>query len=647
MSASYKVGLGILSLVLAACAGAKHPPEQAAKLASPAPLRVDATKPELSQVAAPKELVLIARAERLDSAAATLARWMNLPFDLRMLDALGPGLSQSILADAPVEAAVALAEPGDAEVPQPYAVFSAGIASMDAGRKLFEKFGRRLEEASPGVWLTNDESPIACGLTQALGRAQVRVVCGDRRIDVETLLPYATRGLPLQAMGTSDVHVDIMLAPIRERYEQRLTQIKALAIPMALHELGFTDARLSRPITDILYALGDEIIDVINDLDRISIDSRLVQNPDRVELSAALDFAHAHSWTAQTLASATKGAAPAPLALFDLPRDSTLASYVTSQNPKSYENLVHRLSALIDGVLSHLNVNAKLRDEFSRSLDQFNAARTSSAACGAVPALSDSNAQDSKVSFVNSLGAWQLCVYDRQSLSSFSAVFDAAVRIFTDPSLRKAIGERALSFRRRALEAGLPAGTIGYELRVDSAGLASAISGLMSEAPAAPKLKEKSATPDKPTKASVYIYLMPDGDRTWIGTGTDLKSLVSHLIAERKAAPDTRLGALPDLAWLRGKSAIAGGFMTVSYLMASVERQARARGVPGLKGGNVLANAPHHGRTPIPLVWTVGGDAGAPKLQCDVRIERAVFEDLVAVSGQLPLKVATLYLLAG
>ncbi len=484
MRARYKFGLWVLWLVLTGCAGANHPPQPPTKTGSLEPLRVDATQADLSQVAAPKDLVLVARAERLDNAAATLARWMNLPFDLRVLDTLGPGLSQTIIADAPIEAAVALAEASDTEVPQPHAVFSAGIASIDAGRKLFEKFGRRLEETSPGVWLTGDESPVACGLAQALGRAQVRIVCGDRRVDVETLLPYATRGLPLQAMGTSDLHIEVKLAPMRERYQQRLRQVKALAIPMALHELGFMDARISRPITDILYALGDEIIDVVDDMDNLAIDARIASDPERVDVTAALAFARAHSWSAQTLADARKRAASAPTLFFELPTDASMASFSSPHNPKSLDKLVHWLGSLLDGALSHIAVNAKVRDNLVRSTEQLNDAPSGPGVCAAAPAASNTSVTRDQDIVTKSMNAWQICATDQLPAAKLTAVLDAWVSVAADTAFRKFMGDKAIIFRRAVTPVGLPTGSAAYEAKLDVETIGRSLQKLLSDSEA-------------------------------------------------------------------------------------------------------------------------------------------------------------------
>jgi hypothetical protein len=623
----------VLFSLIVGCGAPKQTTGQPAKAAPTGPLRVEKPQPDLSPVSAPKDLVLVGRAEHLDNAAATIARWMNLPFDMRMLDTLGAGLSQTLLADAPVEAAVALAEGGDTEVPQPYAVFSVGIASLDAGRTLLDKFGRKLEETTTGVWMTQDESPLTCAVAPAVGRASTRIVCGDRRVDVETLLPYVTRGLPLQAMGTSDVHIEVRLAPIRERYAQQLRQAKALAVPMALHELGISDTRLSRPITDALYALGDEVVDIIDDLDRIVLDSKLAEKTDHMDVSTTLDFTRAHSWSAQVLADAAKRMSAAPSSLNELPSDATLASYVGPQNPKTYEGPMRRLVALIDGTLAHLEISSKLRDELARSLDQFNQARTSTGACGAVPNTGDMMA-DGKIDALQSFTPWQVCVYDQQPLAASAAVLDATAKITADAAFRKAIGARALSFRRVGTVAGLPTGSVGYELKLDSEALVDDLSRLLSGT-SAPKTKAKPGHTGKAALGTVNVYLVPDGTRTLTGMGTDSKAVIAHLNAIKKAPPEHRLAANPGLSWLRSEPAIAGGFFTLSYLMGSVERAMRKHGTKSEAADDLLATAPHHGTTPIQLVWAVHGGANAPKVVSTVRLDRALFEDIMPVVGQV------------
>ncbi len=434
-------------------------------------------------------------------------------------------------------------------------------------------------------------------------------------------------------MGTFDAHIEVRLAPIRERYAQQLRQAKALAVPMVLHELGISDIRLSRPITDALYALADEVVNFVDDLDRIVIDSKLAEKPDHVDVSTTLDFTRAHSWSAQALADAAKRMSAAPSSFNDLPSDATLASYVGPQSPKTYEGPLRRLIALVDGSLAHLDVSPKLRDEFARSLDQFNQARTSTGACGAVPNTGDM-AADGKIDLLQSFTPWQVCIYDQQPLAASAAVLDACTKIAADAGFRKPFNPRSLSFRRLGTVAGLPAGSVGYELKMDSEALLDDLSRLFSGT-SAPKTKAKPGHKEKLALGTVYIYLVPDGTRTLTGMGTDTKAIIAHLNAIKKAPPEHRLAANPGLSWLRSEPAIAGGFFTISYLMGSVERAMRKHGTKSDKSDDLLATAPHHGTTPIPLVWAVHGDANAPKLVLTVRLDRALFEDVMPIAGQM------------
>ena len=627
------LGLCVSAVVFGGC-GAKKPPVEPSKPVASRSARIETPAPELTPLAAPRDLIAVARVERLNNASATIARWMSLPFDMRMLDALGPGLSRALMLDAPVEAAVTLADASDTEVPQPYAVFTVGITSAEVGRSMFEHFGRKLEEMSPGVWVTADQTPLTCAIAPALGRAPVRLVCGDRRVDVENLLPYATRGLPLQAMGTSDLHVEFRLAPIRERYGQRLRQAKALGVPMALGWLGISDTRLSRPITDILYALGDELVDVMDDLDHISFDSAFASNPDRVDVSTSLAFSRAHSWSAQVIADSSKRATTAPALFFDLPKDASLASYVTAKNPRLFETVMHRLEALIDGALAHVDVNQKLRDDFIRNLDQFTS-QSSAGACGAGTPVGYSGSESIKGNFLRTLNAWQVCVYDALPPSAITALLDSAARLTSDKKIEQVLGAGAFTVRRRTGVRGLPTGARVFEYTFNTN-----LANLMWNTSPRAKSDKKVSKPEPADIGTLYLYVVPDGTRTWTGFGTDAKVIEAHLLAARTAGAEGRLGASSDLAWFRTAPGIAGGFATMAHVGAMLASRGQ---VPGVNKSSVeegLAAAPHHGQIPIPYLVQVRGEPSAPELRLEVRIDRTQFEDLVAIGSQSVLKMA-------
>lgn len=608
--------------------------------------RADNATVVLTPAAAPKDLVAIARLERFENAATTVARWMNLPFDVRMADAFGPGLSRTIDLAAPIEGAVALADGASAEVAQPYAVFSAGVTSLEAARSMFEQFGRKMEPANNGAWITSDETPMTCAIAPALGRAKVRLVCGDRRIDVETLLPYATRGLPLLSMGPAEAHFELKMNPIRERYGQRLRQGKALVVPMALAYLGIKDTRISRPLTDIMYGLGDEVVDVMDDLERVSFDISLSNAPEALDLTTSLAFGHAHSWTAQTLADSAKRAALAPKAFFDLPNDAGAASFVTTINPKNFETALHRLEALIDGALAHVEVNQKLRDGFSRSLDNYVSQPWSGACAMGVP--SSTSAAKTKPSLGN-VAPWQVCAYESLPPASITDLLDALARLSVDKQVQKVIGRGNLTVRKVAAAKGLPSGTLTYDIKIDYNGLATALVafGEHENAGASDKKAGKATDTKKSgegkdlfevTNMRVHIYA--DGPRTWILSGTDPKQLEAHWALARKGEPSERLASLSELAWLGQRPSMAGGFMSLAYVGSSIARSELAAKKRQLADTDVmLSTAPHHGQTPLPFLVEPGGTSGSPELKVISRLPRPFFEDLVAFAGSQLLKM--------
>jgi len=588
-------------------------------------------KPDLTEVGAPKDVIALARVERLENASATIARWMSMPFDLRMLDALGPGLSRALDANAPLEAVVTLAEGGDTEISQPHAVFSAGLTSIDAGRTLFDKFGRKLEDLAPGIWITTDDSPIACAVAPALGRASARLVCGARRVDIENLLPYATRGLPLLAMGPADAHLEFRLAPVRERYAQRLKQGKAMAVPLALAWLGLSDTRISRPLTDILYALGDEVVDVVEDLDRISVDAQFASAPERLDLSTRLTFTRARSWVAQAIADSAKRAAPPPAAFFDLPSDSGLASYVVPSNPRMLDTIAHRLEALLDGVLAHFEVNQKLREDVVRALDQY-ASHSWGGACGeGAPAPTEPRKNDDEAGVFSTINAWQVCAYDSRPAAILGNLLDTGARLVADKKAKELLGERSFAVRRRPAGAGLPAGSSVYEIKINGAAFEAAVAKWGAKSSA--RSEKKPATADPSKIGTLYIYIVPDASRTWVGSGTDPKAIEAHLVAARKAGGQGHLSTA-DLAWLRETPAVGGGFVSMAHIGAMVAARGGKKGLSKSRVDEVFAVAPHHGRTPIPFTIEVHGSSGAPELTLNTRLDKALFEDLAAMSGQ-------------
>src|SRR6187402_1716091 len=133
-------GLATASALLGC--GSPPPAESAASTPiSAAPLAKEEA-PELSPVAAPPELIALARFKKPQTAIETIGAWANFPFKLTsVLPAELKGLESVVAWDAPLEAAVALDPAGEGKVPEPLAVVSVGLTSLDGALDLARRKG--------------------------------------------------------------------------------------------------------------------------------------------------------------------------------------------------------------------------------------------------------------------------------------------------------------------------------------------------------------------------------------------------------------------------------------------------------------------------------------------------------------------------
>jgi hypothetical protein len=389
----------------------------------------------------------------------------------------------------------------------------------------------------------------------------------------------------------------------------------------------------------MLYALGDEVVDVIDDLDRISIDAQLASSPDRVDVSTRVSFTRARSWVAQAIADSAKRAAPAPAAFFDLPDDSGIATYVAASNPRVFETVAHRIELLADGVLAHFEVNQKAREEFVRSLDQY-ASHPWGGACGeGAPTPSLDPDKRGEANIFSTLNAWQVCAYDALPAAVLTNVLDSGGKLVADKKVRQLIGDGSVSVRRRAAGSAFPAGASVYEVKINTAAIEAAVEKWGSKSARADKQAKKPAKVDPSKTGTLYIYVIPETSRTWVGSGTDAKSIEAHLVTARKAGGMGHLSA-QDLAWLRQTPAVAGGFVSMAHVGAMVAARGSKQGISKKRVEEAFAVAPHHGQTPIPFTVEVRGTPGAPELLFSSRLDKALFEDLVAIGGQAVFRVA-------
>ena len=125
--------LGALPAALFGCGSPAAPASPVPLVATPAvQLVAKEEAPDLSPVAAPAELFAVARFKKPQTAIETVAAWANFPYKLHdVLPSEMKGLESVIAWDAPLEAAMALDPQGEGKVPEPLAVVSLGLTSLE------------------------------------------------------------------------------------------------------------------------------------------------------------------------------------------------------------------------------------------------------------------------------------------------------------------------------------------------------------------------------------------------------------------------------------------------------------------------------------------------------------------------------------
>ena len=234
---------------------------------------------------APPSLVGVGRLGNPASAVDTVASWAKYPIDVRaLIKKTEREMAQLLVFDAPVEVAVSLDDKGLGNFPQPFAVVSVGVSSVEGIVNFAKRQGQSARVLRPGTYVIakGGGGPV-CAVAPSVGKSPARLVCGDRQEDIDALLPYATRGLPSEALGKSELYIEIQAEPLRRRYAKELRQLRTMAMPFVMSELSMDSPRFDRALADAAHGLADEVLAVAEDVDKIRIEGGI----DRAEIGRA------------------------------------------------------------------------------------------------------------------------------------------------------------------------------------------------------------------------------------------------------------------------------------------------------------------------------------------------------------------------
>lgn len=599
-------------------------PPPAAPLVSAAPLAKE-DAPDVSPVAAPAELIALARFKKPQSAIETVAAWANYPYKLKdVLPNEMKALEGVIAWDAPLEAAVALDPLGEGKLPEPLAVVSLGLTSLEGALDFARSKGQSVRRLRAGVYRIGDSEQISCAAGVAVGSAPARLVCGHRAHDVDGLFNFATRGLSNEPLPNVDFQVELRLEPVKKKYAAELGSARLLA-GFLLREVQVDNPRFDRALSDVAYSLIDEATAVVHDLDKVRIDGTLDGVKNQIDARVDLKFAGQKSWLVQASTETMGMVEPTPELFWQLPADSTQAGFSVGWKQGRLKPIGKTLAELVDGYLESQKVPAGFRNQAAKSVELLFEQKTKQVrAQGELSELPS----DPLLAAGYRVFGWQVAALDGDSktllafLDSLSGALSSRdlrnllkARLNLDPALVPKVSSHGVQPR------GFKPGAKAYRFDVSRELLEKYAKG---------QFKLEPATKGKAGAKSLPFTLVVafDGDHTWVGGSPDEKALLKRLESLKEPQAPVLRGR-DGLEALKGARHAAAGFFTLN----------RFAGQFGALAGDdpqkLFSALPHHGTTPILFSYDVS--ASGPELTGSFVVPRPAIEDLGALLPVLAL----------
>lgn len=601
--------LSLVALSTAACGGAAKP-APAPAVAPVASVEPAADAPDLSPVAAPAGLVGVGRLARPLALGENVARWAGLPVSLRqMLPEKLKDLESAIAWDAPVEFAVVLSEKTGRDPVG--AVITVGVTSERAALDAAETRGFTVERLAGGIYSVEAGSA-HCALAPALGSVKTRFVCGSRRAALNELLPYATRGLPNEKLGTHDLEVEFRAQPVRERFGQQLGSARLLA-GIVVRQLALDDQRFDRAFSDATYATADELVALVQELDTLHLQGSLDDSKREISLELALRFNGKKSWVANLFVESQKQTGPAPAAFWKLPADATHGGYAYGLGAAPFETMRASLAEIADAFLEYEKVGKATRERTRRVLDAYFLAAAASRVVGEGTSSDVATAKPGE-------GSFMLTRVDVPAAKLRDALPDLQ-GVIADPAFRKLLARRT-RLEEKLLPtaklvplkgAGIPAATRALTISVRPE-LKNRIQKLLT--------RGKDEPSESGTPLTYAIAVIPDETGALVGIAGTQKELALRL-GGYAAGKGPTLADQKELAELRGLSVNAAQFTTLLSLYSRFLEPDPA------EVGKLSSTLPNHGRAPILGTYVAEG-AGPVTGRIRIRVPSGVFEDLPA-----------------
>lgn len=602
-----------VALGLVAC-GPKQEAKVPPKAVAVAPVAVE-EPPDLSPVKRPEEVVVVGRIARPRALIETLTQWSSLPLRIEdMIPADARPLAGAVRWEAPVDVLVALDAFGEGKVPPPLMVGSVGLTSLQAALSAADAMQMPTRKVAPGVFRVGEFSETSCAVAVSVGAAPARLICGRTSKDVDALLPYATRGLPNEPQTGADFELTLDAKPVQNHYAHDLTALRLLA-GVGINQIALDSPRFDRALSDAVYGVVDESINLFNDLEQIRFEARLDTKRNVLLASSELRLKGDSSWTAGTIA-ATKPAA-IPVTLPRLPADATLASYNTAMPADRYAAISRILGELGEGFLEHEKVPDATRKRFRHLSDAWLSNMPEGFMFAAGPVGADAHQHpDTIVMHVSEPSPRLLGMYS----DMFALLGDPALKRWAKQKVSPKLNDKVwpkISKKPFKL-AGFKQPATLFEASLDLKAWSDLDDKLTSSL-----RKVFDADGDQLKRFDVVVQ--PDGNFTYVLTGDDPREMARVMAEHQKSEPGATL-----VKPARSDKVTMAGFATLAYVAHTLERSAKSRDI-----GKALASAPSHGKTPIPFATTTAPGVA----RVDVEVPAAAFSDVsaavVAAGGKL------------
>jgi hypothetical protein len=470
------------------------------------------------------------------------------------------------------------------------------LSSLRGARDFLQSKGREVVRVDEGYRVQIEDAH--CLLAWAIGAAPVRMVCSDKARALEQIGPYMTRGLPARALGKGELFAQLYAEPWRKRFGKQLQMVK-LGVPFVLRELELEHPAFDAALSDTLYALAEEVIQVADDLESITLEGTIDPRTESFDWSFALALRSQRSWFGQRLREAEGEMGPPPPAFWNLPLEATGGGYQVAANGATQRALNDGLSKLLRGGLEYLGIPPRLRDDsvqaFSRYLNDTGALAYSDGMAGAGNAT-----PYTLMSFVDK-GAGDRWLAQLQ-------------KVYVHPATRKTLEARLgpieswpeLTQRRPAAGSGLPATASVYKLTLPNEDWAKVVSSFLVNTQA-----------DGKGRPELFVVVHTAAGQTWLAASRDEQVASSQLSKALAAQPGRTFAQRSELQHLRQLRATAAGFATLREWLNALEDV-----VPP----SLSERLEHRGTTPI--FHKIGVSHGGKVLTASVALPKPFFADL-------------------